>query len=265
MHRSRTRHRAARPLVSAMVLAFAALALLGISGLAVGQNTSMPTTGQEKGKSMATKEGEEELPHAFFTHMGLPEGVGVYSLRVLGAAARSDGQNTGDFAFHFETGISPRIGLHIRNDRFRNSDKTEAMFQFAAYVSENGMNGFAPLIEFELPTRSGASRINTLVGFTTSLGATTWAFNQVVHYDPKEDMVDGSVALVLKASRYVFPVVELLGEGGTGVASAVNVLAGIKVRVREGINLGVAYQLPVTLRKDFSRQVVFGPDFDWKR
>ena len=265
MHCSHTRHRDARRLAPAIVLAVAAIALLGIPRLAVGQDKSMPTTAKGKGQSMATKEGEEELPHAFFTHMGLPEGVGVYSLRVLGTAARSDGQNTGDFAFHFETGITPRIGLHIRNDRFRNSDKTEAMFQFAAYVSENGMTGFAPLIEFEFPTRSGASRINTLVGFTTSLGASKWAFNQVVHYDPKEDMVDGSVALVLKASRYVFPVVELLGEGGTGVSSAVNVLAGIKVRVREGINLGVAYQLPVTVRKDFSRQVVFGPDFDWKR
>lgn len=127
------------------------------------------------------------------------------------------------------------------------------------------MNGFAPLIEFEVPTRSGASRVNTLVGFTTSLGASKWAFNQVVHYDPKEDMLDGSVALVLKASRFVFPVLELLGEGGTGVSSAVNVLAGIKVRVRAGINLGVAYQIPVTVRKDFSRQVVVGPDFDWSR
>lgn len=260
------RHAAPRSLALATtVLAVAALALLGTSRPAIAQEKGMAAAAKDKGPSMPTTDGDAELPHAFFTHMGLPEGVGVYSLRVLGIAAGRDGQNTGDVAFHFETGITPRIGLHIRNDRFRNSDKTEAMFQFAAYVSKNGMNGFAPLIEFEVPTRSGASRVNTLVGFTTSLGASKWAFNQVVHYDPKEDMLDGSVALVLKASRFVFPVLELLGEGGTGVSSAVNVLAGIKVRVRAGINLGVAYQIPVTVRKDFSRQVVVGPDFDWSR
>ena len=31
------------------------------------------------------------------------------------------------------------------------------MFQFAAVRSKNGMSGFSPLIEFEFPTRSGAS------------------------------------------------------------------------------------------------------------
>lgn len=239
----------------AFLLALSASALLGTAQRVAAQGAGMPPASREA----------EEVPHPFFTHMGLPEGVGVYSLRLLGVAARSDGQNAGDFAFHFETGITERIGLHIRNDRFRNSDKTEAMFQFAAVVSEDGMTGFAPLIEFEFPTRSGASRISSSVGFTTSTGTTRWALNQVVHYDPREDMVDGSVSLVLSAGRYVFPVLEVLGDGGEGLSSAVNVLAGIKVRVRDGILFGLAYQLPVTARKDFTRQVVFGPDFGWKR
>ena len=186
-------------------------------------------------------------------------------MRVLGIAARADGRTTGDFAFHFETGITERIGLHIRNDRFRTNDKTEAMFQFAAYASKDGMTGFAPLIEFEIPTRSGASGINTLVGFTTSAAKSNWVFNQVVHYDPKEDMVDASVAVVVKASANVFPVVELLGDGGKGQTSAVNLLGGLKVRLREGILFGLAYQVPLTTRKDFASQVAFGPDFDWKR
>ena len=117
---------------------------------------------------------EEELPHPFFTHMGLPEGVGNYNLRVLGVATRAGGGTEGDFGFHLETGLTPTIGLHIRNDRFLNNDKTEAMFQFAAYVSKDGMSGFAPIIEFEFPTHRGASRINTLVGFTTSCGTSRW-------------------------------------------------------------------------------------------
>ena len=207
---------------------------------------------------------EEELPHPFFTHMGLPEGVGNFNLRTLGLATRADGRTEGDFAFHLETGLTPSIGLHVRNDRFLNNDKTEAMFQFAAWVSKNGKNGFAPIIEFEFPTHSGASRISALVGFTTSLGGERWAFNQVLHYDPREDKVDGSAAIVLKLGKRIFPVVELLGEGARGAPAVVNLLAGLKVRVREWLILGVAVQFPLTDAREFSRQGVFGPDIEWK-
>lgn len=255
MPSARPRIDGARPLSVCFLLALGACALLGTAQLAAAQDAGM---------SPASKE-EEEVPHPFFTHMGLPEGVGVYSLRVLGISTRADGQTAGDYAFHFETGITPRIGLHVRNDRFRTNDKTEAMFQFTAFVSKNGMNGFAPLIEFEFPTRSGVSRINSLVGFTSTLGSPRWAFNQVVHYDPREDMVDGSVALVLKVGSYLFPVVEILGDGGKSLSSSMNVLGGLKVRVREGINLGFAYQFPITDRQDFDSQLAFGPEFGWKR
>lgn len=250
-----TRIDCTRPLSVSFLLALGAIALLGTAQLAAAQDAGMPPASEE----------EEEVPHPFFTHMGLPEGVGVYSLRVMGISTRADGQTEGDFAFHFETGITSRIGLHVRNDRFRTTDKTEAMFQFTAFVSKNGMNGFAPLIEFEFPTRSGVSRINSLVGFTSTLGSPRWAFNQVAHYDPREDMVDGSVALVFKVGSYLFPVVEILGDGGKGLSSSMNVLGGLKVRVREGINLGFAYQFPITDRQEFDSQLAFGPEFGWKR
>jgi hypothetical protein len=196
--------------------------------------------------------------------MGLPEGVGNFNIRTLGLATRADGRTEGDFAFHLETGLTPSIGLHVRNDRFLNNDKTEAMFQFAAWVSKNGKNGFAPIIEFEFPTHSGASRISTLVGFTTSLGGERWAFNEVLHYDPREDKVDASAAIVLKLGQRVFPVVELLGEGARGAPTVVNLLAGLKVRVREWLIVGLAVQFPLTNAKDFSRQGAFGPDVEWK-
>lgn len=260
MHHSHTTRAAVRAAHRTVVWALLALGAIALPGLA------RPAAAQDAGMAArAEEEEEEEVPHPFFTHMGLPEGVGVYNLRVLGTATRADGSSDGDFAFHFETGLTSRIGLHVRNDRFRTNDKTEAMFQFTAFVSKNGMNGFAPLIEFEFPTRSGASRVNTLAGFTTSLGSSAWAFNQVVHYDPREDMLDGSVALVFRANRFLFPVVEVLGEGGKGQSSVANVLGGIKVRLREGINLGFAYQLPLTNRKEFSSQLAFGPEVGWTR
>ena len=127
------------------------------------------------------------------------------------------------------------------------------------------MNGFAPLIEFEFPTRAGASGINTLIGFTTSFGTSRLAFNQVLHYDPGEDMVEASAALVVGAGRYLFPVVEILGEGGKGRSSVVNVLAGLKLRVRDWLTAGVAITIPVTSARDFASQWALGPDLEWKR
>lgn len=44
----------------------------------------------------------------------------------------------------------------------------------------------------------------------------------------------------------------------------VNVLAGLKVRVREGIVFGLAYQLPVTSNKEFSSQLVGMPELEWR-
>ena len=237
-------------------LALGVAALLGVA---------RPAEAQMPEASPAAVE-EPELPHAFFTHMGLPEGVGVFNLRTLGLATRADGGTDGDFAFHLETGLTRLIGLHIRNDRFLDSPRTEAMFQFAAFVSKDGMRGIAPLIEFEFPTKSGAgSRIETLVGFTSTLGGRRAVFNQVLHYNPREDGVDASAAVVFKLGRRVFPVVELLGEGVRGAPTVVNLLGGMKVRVREWLHLGVAVQFPLSNAKEFSWQGALGPDVEWTR
>lgn len=214
----------------------------------------------------ATQLQEAELPHPFFTHMGIPEGVGVWNLRSAALATRSNGRTEADFAFHLETGLTERIGLHVRNDRFIDVPRTEAMFQFAAITSENGMSGFAPIIEFEIPTRSAAgSRINTLVGFTTAAADSRISFNQVLHYDPREDMMDASASLVVGAGGRAFPVVEVLTEMGSQVRPIANLLAGLKLRLREGILFGLAYQLPITSNRELSSQLVVQPDVEWRR
>lgn len=256
MHRFHAAGRAAHRLIAFGLSTLGAVALLGGSRPAAAQVDEAP----------AAEEEEAELPHAFFTHMGLPEGVGVFNLRTLGLATRADGQTKADFAFHLETGLTRVIGLHVRNDQFRENPRTEAMFQFAAFVSKDGMRGFAPLIEFEFPTKSGAgSRIQTLVGFTSTLGGRRAVFNQVLHYNPREDGVDASAAVVFKLGRQFFPVVELLGEGERGAPTVVNLLGGLKVRVREWLHLGLAVQFPLTNAQEFSWQGALGPDVEWTR
>ena len=158
------------------------------------QKSPTPTVVKEEAKpDDPAEEEEEEIAHPFFTHMGIPEGVGVFNLRLLGLVNRVDGRTNGDFGFHFETGLTKRIGLHIRNDSFLNRTRSEVMFQFLAIKSKDGMSGFSPIIEFEIPTRrGGGSRVNTLVGFSSALVNKRAAFNQVIHYNPREDSVGRS-------------------------------------------------------------------------
>lgn len=225
-----------------------------------------PVPDAEKVDSMDVGSEEDEIVHPFFTHMGVPEGVGVYNLRLLGIVNRVDGATKGDFGFHLETGLTKRTGLHVRNDSFLDRTRSEVMFQFLALKSKDGMSGFSPIIEFEIPTRrGGGSRINTLVGFTTALVNERAAFNQVVHYNPRENSADYSAALVLRVAKKYFPVFEILGEGGRGERPIVNLLGGLKVRVSKHLVLGFAVQAPITNRKDFSSQSVFASDIGWTR
>lgn len=250
-------------IVLACFIVFAAWALPAYS-----QQMPPPTT-PNPGKDQTDKtdmQEEEKVAHPFFTHMGVPEGVGVYNLRLAGLATRADGRTDGDFAFHFETGLAKNIGLHVRNDRFLSKTRSEVMFQFAAIRSKNGMSGFSPIIEFEIPTRTGnGKRIRTLVGFSTALANSRAAFNQVVHYNPREDMVDGSAALVFKVGERFYPVVEVMAEAMRGDRPIVNALLGLKVRVKKGLLMGFAFQVPTTSRKEFSSQMGFQPDIEWGR
>ena len=253
MHRS-------RPKLGLIVVA-GFIVLVSFTLSAHGQDQPTQTSKMNMGKM----DGEEqEVAHPFFTHMGMPEAVGVYSVRLGALVTRAEGDKEGDFAFHFETGLTKFIGVHLRNDGILDRQHTELMFQFAAVRSEDGMSGFAPIIEFEFPTRSGGDqRINTLVGFSTALANSKAAFNQIVHYDPRTDMVEGSAAFVMKLGTRLFPVVELSGEGMPGERPIINLLGGMKVRVNESLLLGIAIQAPVTGREDFSWQLVFQPDIEW--
>jgi hypothetical protein len=236
---------------------------------AYSQQMPKMNTDSAKGKNVNDKgsqmSDDEEIAHPFFTHMGMPEAVGTYSLRLAALATRMDGKTKSDFAFHFETGLSKFVGLHIRNDRFLDNTHTEIMFQFAAIRSKDGMSGFSPIIEFEIPTKRGASRINTLVGFSTAVVRSRFAFNQVLHYNPREDMMDGSAALVYKLSKKTFFVVEILGNKMQDAQAVINLLGGVKIKLNKYIILGIGYQQPITTNKEFSSQYIFQPDMEWKR
>lgn len=206
--------------------------LIALTGFIAVMGFALSVYGQPQRNTMSAMKNmggmdsdKQEVAHPFFTHMGMPEGVGVYSLRLGGLLTNTDGKTDPDFAFHFETGLTKFIGVHLRNNAIANDPHTELMFQFAAVRSGDGMSGFAPIIEFEFPTKSGGDQhINTLVGFSTALANSKASFNQVLHYDPRSEMVEASAAVVVKLGSRLFPVVEISGEGMPGERTMVNLL-----------------------------------------
>ena len=224
-------------------------ALLTAAGLA------LPTP------AIAQMTGDDEIAHPFFTHEGLPDSVGVYSTRLSGLKTRADGKNSGDFGFHLETGLTDRIGLHFRSDQFLMNRRSEAMLQYAVWRSADGESGFAPIVELEFPTRTGGGKARVLVGFTTKLARRGFAVNQVMHYNLSEKSFETSVSLVVRASNRIYPVIEMLGEGGAGRPTVVNALAGLKFRVRGSTLVGLAYKRPITSAREISSQFVLQLEF----
>lgn len=202
-----------------------------------------------------------EIAHPFFTHEGLPDAVGSYSTRLSGLRTRIDGATKGDFAFHVETGLTESIGLHLRSDQFLQERRTELMLQFAAFKSEDGESGFAPIIELGFPTRSGGGKTAVVVGFTSKLASSQFALNQAFHYDPADKAMDGSVALVVRATERFYPVVEVLARGGKDVPTVANLLAGVKYRLGGTTLIGLAYQRPVSRARELSSQLVLQLEF----
>lgn len=241
---------------------------VGLTLAAHGQEHAAETPGMTMDKTAGAEHkmaGDEHgVAHPFFTHMGVPEGFGAFSLRLGALVTSTEGEKDGDIALHLETGLNDFVGLHVRNDGMANSQHTEVMFQFAAVKGRNAMSGFSPLIEFEFPTHSGGDRhVHTLIGFSTALAGSESAFNQVIHYDPYTDGIEGSAAYVFKLGRKLFPVVELSGEASPDERPIFNLLGGMKVRVKEGLLLGMSVQAPLTNNEDFTWQLAFQPDFEW--
>lgn len=229
------------------------------------QNDTMKMRQQSnKEKNMKTGNEMEEVAHPFFSHMGVPDAVGNYNLRLSGLLTNYESKKDGDFAFHFETGLTNTIGLHIRNDGFLDRDHTELMFQFAALRSKDKMSGFSPLIEFEFPTNKGGDRhTNVLIGFTTALANSTMAFNQALHYNSRTEEYEVNGAFVVKIGSRFYPVIEIFGEAMPHEQPLFNLLGGVKVRINKKLILGAAFQAPITERKDFTWQFALQTDIEW--
>jgi hypothetical protein len=206
------------------------------------------------------------LPMPFFTHMAMPLEVGSFNLRAAVLPTRIDGNTNTEFNVQFTTGLSKTVGLFLGAEGTFKEPTLEAMFQFLVWKSENGMNAFSPIIEFEFPLGKEAERdVYTLVGFATTFSNSHVAFNQVLHYSPLEDLAEGSVSLVAKISNRIFFVTEISGVTQKGARPIFNLLGGIKINLIRNFMIGIGYQHPVTANREFTSQYIIQPDISWKR
>lgn len=212
-------------------------------------------------KYMPDMQNQMMLPMSFFTHMGMPLQVGTYGIRIAAVSSQNEGKSNIEYNFQLETGLSKTVGLFIGGEGLFDDPTLEAMVQFLVLKSKDGMSGFSPLIEFEFPLGKEAHRsVYTLVGFATTLSSSDLAFNQVLHYSPLEDLVEGSASFVFKLSEQIFLVSEISGVGQSGERPILNLLGGVKVKLMENFFLGAALQFPLTNNREYSSRYVFQPN-----
>lgn len=228
-------------------------------------NMNIDTTVIKKKKMIGMKE-TMMMPMPFFTHMAMPLKVGSFNLRAAVLPTRIDGTTTTEFNVQFSTGLSKTVGLFLGSEGSFEEPTLEAMFQFLVWKSENGMNAFSPIIEFEFPLAKEAERnVYTLVGFATTFSNSHVAFNQVLHYSPLEDLAEGSVSLVAKISNRIYFVTEISGVTQKGTRPIFNLLGGIKINIIKNFMIGIGYQHPLTTNREFTSQYIIQPDISWKR
>jgi len=212
---------------------------------------------------MNMDEVEMDIVHPFFTHMGMPESVGHSALRLSGVSTREEGDTRGDFGFHLETGLSERLGLHIRNDRVSNNAHTEFMLQYAAIRSRDGMSGFSPFVEVEIPTHEDERHTYGLVGFSTMWSTQGFQLNQSLEYSPEEEALEGSVSMVGKVGQRFFPIIEFILAAAEGATPQNSMIGGLKYRINRNTVFGIGYQFPVTEAREFNHQILLQMDLEW--
>lgn len=202
--------------------------------------------------------------HPFLVHMGMPDGPGEVSARVMSVEQRNTGVAEGTYGFHIEAGIVDRLGIHLRNDAVKTHSKTEMMFQYAVLRSDNGLSGISLIAEIEVPTGSTLNnRIENLYGISFAyIWAPVLAINSVIHHNTDEKMVEWEIAFIGRLTEKIFPVLEFSGDIGQDMSLASGLFAW-KFRIPNNNSFAVAYRVPITTPRDFDSQLMLQAEFNF--
>jgi hypothetical protein len=203
--------------------------------------------------------GHHAFAHPFLTHMGIPDGPGEISIRVGATQEAYNDEVSRDLALHIETGIWNRVGLHFRNDAIKANTHAEMMIQYAVLQNKHGDSGISAFVELEFPTNyvpEDKDKVEAEVGLSARNTFSKYGIIDAgIHYSPEESMVTIEASGILRLTPTIFPIIEGNMEIG-GDETIANLLAGLKMRLRPGTNLGVGGQFGLTEHRHFDNQAI---------
>lgn len=202
--------------------------------------------------------------HPFLAHMGMPDGPGELSVRIMSAEERNAGAAAGTYGFHAETGITDRLGLHLRNDAVKTHSKTEMMLQYAVLRSDDNSSGISFVAEIEVPTGSTTSnRIENMFGVSFAyLWIPIFAVNSTVHYSPDDKKAEWEISFVGRLTEKIYPVLEFSGEN-TQEMSLASALFAWKFKIPGSNSLAAGYRVPITTNREFDSQLILQAEFNF--
>ena len=220
-------------------------------------------SGWDLEKSLVTED-HHALVHPFLAHMGMPDGPGEMSTRINSVEQRSGSMATGNYGFHLEAGLADKFGLHLRNDAVNSRPTSEMMLQYAVLKSASGLSGISIFGEAEFPTGPAAENndVNGLYGISFAyIVVPVIAINSTIHYGPRDQMTEWEISFVKSLTDKIFPVLEFNGEIMKNGNSITNALIAWKFKIPNNNALGIAYQFPASIRRDFDSQLLLQAEF----
>lgn len=205
-----------------------------------------------------TEMGHHDFAHPFFAHMGMPDGPGEISMRTSAIQDAYDDNVSRDLALHIETGLWNRVGLHLRSDGIKANVHSEIMVQYAVLQNEHADSGISVFTELEFPTNYIPEDEDKVVVEIGASGRKIFGkygiIDAGIHYAPQESMVALEASGVLRLTPTIFPIIEGQIEKEGDEDAMVNLLVGIKMRLKSGAHIGVGIQFPITDARSFDNR-----------
>ncbi|MEO7461631.1 MAG: hypothetical protein ABIT96_02815 [Ferruginibacter sp.] len=214
-------------------------------------------------KPIAAQENDKEkmgdmFVHPFLTHMALPDPPGEMSLRTTAFQQRTDSTVEQDLAIHIEAGLLRNLGLHIRSDGIKTSPYSEVMLMYSFLHDASYSNGLSVFGQISIPTGPGveSNALKYLFGLSGRLTAQKiMVIDANIHFNLADKMAEYESSFIFKASKMIYPELELRGEITEHETSLYSLL-GLKFRIADEMAIGAGIQTAVSRAREYDTQAL---------
>ncbi|BBG65652.1 hypothetical protein NNO_0949 [Hydrogenimonas sp.] len=243
-----------------------ALIVFGFSIASSPAFADSDSTATAAGKGMMN-EMSGGFPHPFFNHMGIPDMPGMVSARITAYRQGESGEaSREDFGFHLEAGLYERLGLHIRNNEIRQSNRTDVMLMYAVVQDSKAESGISVFGGALIPSGTVPEGEDSLIGAFGISGRQVFEdiaiFDGNVHYMPQMKMYEMGFSGIFKASKSLFPMIEIDGKI-TENRTMFYLFPALKFKLKPEVFLGVGSQFAISDQKEFDNRFLVQLDIAW--